>query len=445
MGKSLFEAAETANRQKAEPLAARMRPRSLAEFVGQQHFLGEGKLLRRLLKADRLGSVIFYGPPGTGKTTLARLLATESRSHYQQLNAVTSGVKELREVIEQARDRLASSGQKTLLFVDEIHRFNKAQQDVLLPDVEDGTLVLVGATTQNPFFAINSALVSRSRIFQFQPLASDEIKALVRRAVADRERGLGNEDVRLEDDALDFLAETSDGDARRALAALEVGVLSSDDRPLVFTRSLAEESVQRKAIEYDATGDAHYDTASALIKSIRGSDPDAALYWLARMLEAGEDVRFLARRIVIAASEDIGNADPQALPIAVAAMQATEFVGLPECQLPLAQAVTYLACAPKSNAATVGISEARRDVSEGRLLPVPIHLRDRHYKGADRFGHGEGYQYSHDAPDGIAAQDYLGVEREYYRPVPRGFETELADRLKSIRARLREGRGKKGT
>lgn len=438
MGKSLFDDAEAVNRRAAEPLAARMRPTTLDEFVGQQHFLGEGKLLRRLLKADRLGSVIFYGPPGTGKTTLARLLATESRSHYRQLNAVTSGVKELRESIEEARDRLAASGQKTLLFVDEIHRFNRAQQDVLLPDVEDGTLVLVGATTQNPFFAINSALVSRSRIFQFQPLSVDEIKTLVRRALADRGRGLGDQDVRLDDDALEFLAEVSDGDARRALAALEVGVLSSDERPLRFTRALAEESVQRKAIEYDATGDAHYDAASALIKSIRGSDPDAALYWLARMLEAGEDVRFLARRIVIAASEDIGNADPQALPLAVAAMQACEFVGLPECQLPLAQAVTYLACAPKSNAATVGISEARRDVNEGRLLPVPVHLRDQHYPGAARLDRGEGYQYSHDAPDAIAAQDYLGVEREYYRPVPRGYEAELAERLKTIRACLRK-------
>ncbi len=441
MAKSLFEDAEQANRQRAEPLAARMRPRSLAEFVGQQHFLGEGKLLRRLLKADRLGSVIFYGPPGTGKTTLARLLATESRSHYQQLNAVTSGVKELREVIDRARDRLSASGQKTLLFVDEIHRFNKAQQDVLLPDVEDGSIVLVGATTQNPFFAINSALVSRSRIFQYQPLANEDIKTLIRRALADADRGLGKEKVRIADDALEFLAEVSDGDARRALAALEVGVLSSDERPLVFTRELAEESVQRKAIEYDATGDAHYDAASALIKSIRGSDPDAALYWLARMLEGGEDVRFLARRIVIAASEDIGNADPQALPLAVAAMQACEFVGLPECQLPLAQAVTYLACAPKSNAATVGIGEARRDVVEGRLLPVPVHLRDRHYTGAERLGHGESYQYAHDAADGIAAQDYLGVEREYYRPVARGYEAELAERLQAIRARLREGRG----
>ena len=437
---SLFEAAEAANRRRAEPLASRMRPRSLDEFVGQRQFLGEGKLLRRLLKADRLGSVIFYGPPGTGKTTLARLLAGESRSHYAQLSAVTSGVRELREVLDQARDRLAADGQKTLLFVDEIHRFNKAQQDVLLPDVEDGGVILVGATTQNPFFAINSALVSRSRVFQFQALSVDDIKALLRRALADQDRGLGERDVRLEDEALEFLAEVSDGDARRALSALEVGVLSSDERPLIFTRALAEESVQRKAIEYDATGDAHYDAASALIKSIRGSDPDAALYWLARMLEAGEDVRFLARRIVIAASEDIGNADPQALPLAVAAMQAAEFVGLPECQLPLAQAVTYLACAPKSNASTLGIGEARRDVVEGRLLPVPVHLRDQHYAGAKRLAHGQGYEYSHNAPDGIAAQDYLGVEREYYRPVPRGFERELAERLEKIRARLREGR-----
>ena len=437
---SLFEASEAANRRRAEPLAARMRPAKLAEFVGQQHFLGEGKLLRRLLKADRLGSVIFYGPPGTGKTTLARLLAAESRSRFVQLNAVTSGVKELREVLVGARDRLSTSAAKTLLFVDEIHRFNKSQQDVLLPDVEEGVVILVGATTQNPFFAINSALVSRSRVFQFQPLSKDDVKALLRRALADRERGLGQFDVRIDDDALEFLAEVSDGDARRALSALEVGVLSSDERPVVFTRALAEESVQRKAVEYDATGDSHYDSASALIKSIRGSDPDAALYWLARMLEGGEDVRFLARRVVISASEDIGNADPQALPIAVAAMQATEFVGLPECQLALAQAVTYLACAPKSNAATVGIGEARRDVAEGRLLPVPVHLRDRHYAGAKRLAHGEGYQYSHDAEGGVAAQDYLGVEREYYRPVPRGFEAELIERLKTIRARLREGR-----
>ena len=437
---SLFEASEASNRRSAQPLAARMRPQRLDEFAGQEHFLGEGKLLRRLLKADRLGSVIFYGPPGTGKTTLARLLASESRSAFRQLSAVTSGVKELREVLNEARDRLSTAGRKTLLFVDEIHRFNKAQQDVLLPEVEDGVVILVGATTENPFFTINSALVSRSRVFQFQPLSGEQIKQLIRRALADQDRGLGGYDVRMHDDALEFLAAVSDGDARRALSALEIGVLSAEQSPVEFTRALAEESVQRKAVEYDRAGDAHYDSISALIKSIRGSDPDAALYWLARMLEGGEDVRFLARRIVILASEDVGNADPAALPLAVAAAQACELVGLPECQLTLAQAVTYLACAPKSNAATVGIAEARRDVREGRLLPVPVHLRDRHYAGAARLGHGEDYQYAHDHPGGIAAQDYLGVEREYYRPVDRGFEAELARRLEQIRARLREGK-----
>ncbi|MBN2476469.1 MAG: replication-associated recombination protein A [Pirellulales bacterium] len=437
---SLFDASEEANRRQALPLAARMRPRCLEEFVGQRHFLGEGKLLRRLLKADRLGSVIFYGPPGTGKTTLARLLASESRSHFQQLSAVTSGVKELRAILSAAYDRLSAAGQKTLLFIDEIHRFNKAQQDVLLPDVENGVVILVGATTENPFFTINSALVSRSRVFPFEPLSTDDVKTLVRRALSDTERGLGRRKVHLHDDALRFLAEVSDGDARRAISALEVGVLSSDASPVEFTRQLAEESVQRKAIGYDRDGDTHYDTISALIKSIRGSDPDAALYWLARMLEGGEDVRFLARRIVILASEDVGNADPAALPLAVAAAGACELVGLPECQLTLAQAVTYLACAPKSNAATVGIGEARRDVREGRVLPVPVHLKDRHYAGAKRLGHGEGYQYAHDHPDAIAAQDYLGVQRQYYRPVERGFERELAERLKAIRARLRQGR-----
>ena len=444
-GKSLFEAAEARNRQRAQPLAARMRPRTLDEFVGQEHFLAPGKLLWRLLKADRLGSVVFYGPPGTGKTTLARLLASESRSRFVQISAVASGVKELRAEIEQARDRLSAEGQKTLLFVDEIHRFNRTQQDVLLPDVEDGVVILVGATTQNPFFALTNALVSRSRIFQFEPLSVEQIETILRRALADTERGLGNRQIEMDRAALRFLAETSDGDARRALAALEVGALSSDERPLRFTVALAAESVQRKAIDYDATGDEHYDTASALIKSIRGSDVDAALYWLARMLEGGEDVRFITRRLVILASEDIGNADPHALPLAIATMQACEFIGLPECQLNLAQAVTYLACAPKSNASMKALIDARRDVREGRIQPVPKHLRDAHYSGARQFGHGEGYCYSHDQADGVAAQEYLGVDRLYYQPTDRGFEKELGDRLETIRRKLRQASNPPGS
>jgi putative ATPase len=437
---SLFAAQEAENRRRAEPLASRMRPRSLDEFVGQQHFLGEGKLLRRLIKADRLTAVIFYGPPGSGKTALAHLLAHATSARFRQLNAVTSGVKEVREVLAEARNALEADGARTLLFIDEIHRFNKAQQDALLPDVEDGTVVLVGATTANPFFAVNDALVSRARVFEFQPHTIEDVKTLLRRAIADRDRGLGDLPIQADEDALDFLAVTCDGDARRALSALEVGVLSTDERPIRFTRDLAAESVQRKAIQYDPTGDAHYDSASALIKSIRGSDPDAGMYWLARMLEGGEDVRFLARRLVILASEDVGNADPHALPLAVATMQACEFVGLPECQLNLAQCVAYLACAPKSNAATLAIGEARADVREGRLLPVPVQLQDSHYAGAARLGHGQGYEYAHDAEGGVAAQDYLGVEREYYRPVDRGFEAELSARLASIRQRLRESR-----
>jgi putative ATPase len=431
----LFQGIHEANLRKAQPLAARMRPRSVEEFVGQEHFFGPGKLLRRLLQADRLSSVIFYGPPGTGKTALAYVIAAHTRCHFRPLNAVASGTKEVRDLLQEARHELEATGQRTILFVDELHRFNRAQQDVLLPDVEEGRVILIGATTQNPFFAINSPLLSRSQIFTFEPLTREEVKTLLARALADRERGLGNHDVRMWPEALDFLAEISDGDARRALNALEVGVLSAKQQPVEFTLEVARDSIQRKVLDYDSTGDAHYDVASAFIKSMRGSDPDAAIYWLARLLEAGEDPRFIARRIVILASEDVGNADPQALVVAAAALQAVEFVGLPECQLPLAQAVTYLATAPKSNASTLAIMQAREDVRSGRTLPVPGHLRDSHYRGADQLGRGSAYQYSHDYEGGWVNQQYLPEERRYYEPVDRGYEAELRKRLEALRER----------
>jgi putative ATPase len=417
-----------------------MRPRTLDEVVGQDHFLGPGKLLRRLLQADRLGSVIFYGPPGCGKTSLAEVIARQTRCQFRPLNAVAAGIKEVREILLEGRAVLEETGRRTVLFVDELHHFNRSQQDVLLPDVEEGRIILLGTTTQNPFFAVNSPLLSRSQIFRFEPLGPPEIKMLLRRALADSERGLGGVPVEIREEALDFLAEISDGDARRALTALEVGVLSTEERPVVFTRAVAEESIQRKVLDYDATGDAHYDVTSAFIKSMRGSDPDAAIYWLARMLEAGEEPRFIARRIVILASEDVGNADPQALVVAAAALQATEFVGLPECQLPLAQAVTYLATAPKSNASTLAITKAREDVRSGRTLQVPLHLRDASYKGAEQFGHGEGYAYSHNAPDGWTPQAYLPEERRYYEPVDRGYEAIIRQRLEELqRRRLQAG------
>jgi len=439
---NLFREVQQANLRKAQPLAARMRPRTVDEFIGQDHFFGPEKLLRRMLQADRISSLIFYGPPGTGKTALAHVIAQHTQCQFRQLNAVAAGIKEVRELLDEARKELEDSGRRTILFVDELHRFNRAQQDVLLPDVEEGRVTLIGATTQNPFFAINSPLLSRSQIFTFETLSREHIKTLVHRALADRERGLGDTPVNMHADALEFLAEMSDGDARRALTALEIGVLSSQQRPVEFTLEVAQDSIQRKVLDYDPTGDAHYDLASAFIKSMRGSDPDAAIYWLARMLEAGEDPRFIARRMIICASEDVGNADPQALVVAAAALQATEFVGLPECQLPLAQAVTYIASAPKSNASTMAIIKARDDVKAGRTLPVPEHLRDASYYGAKKLGHGIGYEYSHDHEGGWVAQDYLGEARRYYEPVERGYEAEIKRRLDALRRRRNEGERK---
>ena len=434
----LFGEVHRANAARAQPLAARMRPRSLDEFVGQEHFLGPDKMLRRMLSADRISSLIFYGPPGSGKTALAHVIAHHTRCVFRSLNAVAAGTKEVREILEEARSELETTGRRTILFVDELHRFNKAQQDVLLPDVEEGRVILLGATTQNPFFAVNSPLLSRSQIFSFQPLQRDQIKLLLVRALADKERGLGAIDVVAEPAALDFLAEICDGDARRALTALEIGVLSAATKPVQFTLAVAQESIQRKVMDFDPSGDAHFDLASAFIKSMRGSDADAAVYWLARMLESGEDPRFIARRMVICASEDVGNADPQALILAAAALQACEFVGLPECQLALAQAVLYIAAAPKSNASTLAISKAREDVRSGRTLPVPEHLRDGHYKGAAKLGHGKGYEYSHNAPDGWVNQEYLPETRIYYEPTGRGYEAVIKERLDELRRRRRE-------
>lgn len=397
-----------------------------------------------MLQADRLTSVIFYGPPGTGKTTLAQLVALHTKSHFEQLNAASVGVKEVRTILDAARHRLGSSKQRTVLFLDEIHRFNRAQQDILLPDVESGLVLLVGATTENPFFSVNSPLVSRSQVFQFTPLSEDDIIGLLRRAIADEERGFGKLKVTVDEEALRHWATTSDGDARRALTALEIAVLSlqsAGNDEIHIDLDTAEQSIQRKAIVYDGTGDQHYDAASALIKSMRGSDPDAAVYWVARMLEAGEDPRFIARRIAILASEDIGNADPQALTVAAAAYQVTERVGMPECQLTLSQAAIYMATAPKSNASAMAIWSAMTDVREGRTIPVPKHLRDTHYKGAQRLGHGEGYQYAHDHPEGYVPQDYLGVDKTYYSPTLRGYEAVISQRLakwKSLKAQQQE-------
>ncbi|MDB5313232.1 MAG: rarA [Gemmataceae bacterium] len=472
----LFDNMREENRARARPLAARMRPRALDEFVGQEHFLGPGKLLRRMLLADRLNSLIFYGPPGSGKTALAHVIANHTKSRFKPLNAVSAGTKEVRELLAEARQHLEDHGERTILFLDEIHRFNRAQQDVLLPDVEDGVVILIGATTQNPFFAINTPLLSRSQIFTFEPLTRDHIRTLIQRAVVDKERGLGNLNVRLTDDALVFLCEVCDGDARRALTAVEIGVksaLAPENRAsggheppegtpgqpkreaktrgahaphppgpseILFDLPLAQDSIQRKVMDFDPTGDSHYDLASAFIKSLRGSDPDAAVYWLARMLESGEDPRFVARRLVIFASEDVGNADPQAILVANAAWDAVERVGLPECQLNLSQAVCYLATAPKSNACTVAIGKATKDVKEGRTLPVPKHLRDSHYRGAkEEFGHGTDYKYAHNFGDGWVDQEYIPADVEYYHPTDRGFEAKIKERLDELRKRRVSG------
>ena len=439
---NLFAAEEELHREKARPLAARMRPRTLAEFAGQRHILGDGKLLRRMLDADRIGSMIFYGPPGVGKTSLAELIAKHTKRRFRRLNATMAGVKDVRALLAEAEDSLAADGVQTVVFIDELHRFSRSQQDILLPDVESGTISLIGATTANPFFSLVAPLISRSQIFEFQELDTTDLLQLLHQAVVDEDRGLGRHKVSVDDDALELIVTLSDGDARRSLTALEIAVLSVAGTTKKVDRDVAQESLQKRVIRFDPNGDDHYDVASAFIKSIRGSDPDASLYWLARMLEAGEDPRFIARRLVISASEDIGNADPQALLVATAAFQATETIGMPECRINLSQATTYLACAPKSNAAYKAIDAALNDVRTQTVLPVPMHLRDRHYKGAEQLGHGEGYQYAHDSADGWVDQDYLGVAKQYYEPVDRGHESQFrqwVDKLREVRGQKNSG------
>lgn len=434
----LFEYAKSKTLDKESPLASRLRPKTLEEVVGQQHIVGKDKLLYRAIKADKLTSVIFYGPPGTGKTTLAKVIANTTSASFTQINATVAGKKDMEEVVKQAKETLGMYGRKTILFIDEIHRFNKGQQDYLLPFVEDGTLILIGATTENPYFEVNGALLSRSVIFELKSLGKEEIKTLILRAVNDKEKGMGSYEAVIEDEALDFLADMAGGDARCALNAVELAILTTpraEDGKIHLTISVAEECIQKRVVRYDKNGDNHYDIISAFIKSMRGSDPDAAVYYLAKMLYAGEDVKFIARRIMILASEDIGNADPQALQVAVAAAQAVERVGMPESQIILSQAVTYMACAPKSNSAVNAIFAAMDSVKKTKTT-VPAHLQDAHYGGHDKLGHGVGYLYAHDYPDHYVKQQYLPSEisgERFYEPGDLGYEKVIKEHMKKIK------------
>lgn len=434
----LFDYMRASTMEKESPLASRMRPRTLDEVAGQKHIIGKDKLLYRAIRADKLGSVIFYGPPGTGKTTLAKVIANTTSARFEQINATVAGKKDMEEIVKNAKDALGMYGQKTILFVDEIHRFNKSQQDYLLPFVEDGTVTLIGATTENPYFEVNNALLSRSRIFELKPLEKQDIKELILRAVYDETRGMGTYHAEITDDAAEFLADVANGDARAALNAVELGILTTEkggDGKIHITIAEAAECIQKRAICYDRDGDNHYDTVSAFIKSMRGSDPDAALYYLARMLYAGEDVKFIARRIIICAAEDVGCADPNALTVAVSAAQAVERIGLPEGQIPLAEAVAYVATAPKSNAACIGISKAMEAVKTRETPPVPVHLQDKHYKGAEKLGHGLGYKYAHDYPNHYVKQQYLpdGMEDEqFYFPTENGYEKQIRAHMERL-------------
>lgn len=435
----LFEYMRSTNQEKESPLAARLRPATLEEVVGQQHIIGKDKLLYRAIKADKLSSIIFYGPPGTGKTTLAKVIANTTSAEFTQINATVAGKKDMEEVVEKAKNLRGMYGKKTILFIDEIHRFNKGQQDYLLPFVEDGTLILIGATTENPYFEVNGALISRSIVFELKPLSQDDIKELIKRAVYDKEKGMGAYDAVIEEDALEFLSELSGGDARHALNAVELGVMTterSEDGKIYLTLEVAQECIQKRVLRYDKTGDNHYDTISAFIKSMRGSDPDAALYYLSRMLYAGESLTFIARRIMICASEDVGNADPNALNVAVSASLAVERIGMPEAQIILAQAVTYVACAPKSNASCEGVFAAMATVEKTGNLPIPTHLQDAHYKGAAKLGHGTGYKYAHDYPNHYVEQQYLPYElngKEFYQPTGNGYEAKIREHMKKLK------------